>query len=35
VTVDFARWVDIDATRQRPELAAWYDGVSARPSARA
>jgi len=33
VTVDFARWVEIDATRNRPALQRWYAGVAARPSA--
>jgi glutathione S-transferase len=35
VTVDFARWVDIDATVSRPRIRDWYRRVSARPSARA
>ena len=34
-TVDFARWVDIDACADRPGLAAWYECVAARPSAAA
>ena len=32
VTVDFAAWVDIDATRERPALAAWYRRVAERPA---
>lgn len=35
VTVDFAKWVDIDAARGRPALADWYERVATRPSARA
>lgn len=34
-TVDFAKWVDIDASDQRPALAAWYARASGRPSAAA
>ena len=30
--VDFARWVDLDATIDRPALAAWYRKISTRPS---
>ena len=33
VTVDFARWVEIDATAGRPRLREWYVSVSGRPSA--
>ena len=35
VTVDFARWVDIDATIGRPRLRQWYVEASVRPSAKA
>jgi glutathione S-transferase len=31
-TVEFATWVDIDATASRPSIADWYARVSARPS---
>ena len=31
--VEFATWVDIDATVSRPSTARWYQQVSARPSA--
>ena len=33
VTVDFAGWVEVEPTRERPALARWYDRVAARPSA--
>ncbi len=33
VTVDFAGWVDIIPTRDRPALKRWYGRVSARPGA--
>ena len=33
VTVDFARWVDIDATKGRPRTEGWYQRVASRPSA--
>ena len=33
--VDFASWVDIDATQGRRRLADWYRHAAARPSARA
>lgn len=35
VTTDFAGWVKVDARAGRPNLARWYDSVSARPSASA
>ncbi|MFW2404706.1 MAG: glutathione S-transferase family protein [Gammaproteobacteria bacterium] len=35
VTVDFASWVDIDATAGRPRLREWYVEASGRPSASA
>lgn len=35
VTVDFAKWVDIDATAGRPGLTDWYRRVASRPSAAA
>jgi glutathione S-transferase len=35
VTVDFARWVDIDATQGRPRTEGWYQRVATRPSAAA
>ena len=35
VTVDFARWVRCDATRNRPALARWYREASSRPSSAA
>jgi glutathione S-transferase len=35
VTVDFAKWVEIDATHGRPAVADWYARVASRPSARA
>jgi len=31
-TVDFAKWVDIDATQDRPAIARWYATVKSRPS---
>ena len=31
--VDFAKWVDLDATIGRLALAAWYKNISTRPSA--
>lgn len=34
-TVDFARWVEIDATASRPALREWYRSAAARPSAAA
>jgi glutathione S-transferase len=34
-TVDFARWVRVDAGRGNPALAAWHQKVSARPSSAA
>ena len=34
-TVDYARWVDFDASAGRPHTADWYRRVSARPSAEA
>jgi glutathione S-transferase len=34
-TVDFARWVEIDATVGRQRLRDWYRRASARPSANA
>ena len=33
VAVDFAGWVDIVPTRDRPALGRWYQRVAARPSA--
>lgn len=33
VTVDFAKWVEIDGREGRPALAAWHEKISARPSA--
>jgi glutathione S-transferase len=33
--VDFATWVDLDATVSRPALGRWYQQVSARPTAAA
>ena len=30
---DFSDWVDLEALRNRPNLARWYAEVSARPSA--
>ncbi len=33
VTVDFAGWVEVEPTRERPALKRWYDRVAARPSA--
>ena len=35
VTVDFAKWVDIDACEGRPAMTDWYQRVASRPSARA
>ena len=35
VTVDFARWVRCDATRDRPALVRWYRRTSSRPSSEA
>lgn len=35
VTADFAKWVEIDATRGRPAVADWYQRVAGRPSAQA
>jgi len=35
VTADFAKWVDIDATRGRPAVADWHARVAGRPSAQA
>ncbi len=32
VTVDFAGWVEIDPTADRPRLRDWYRDVSSRPS---
>lgn len=34
-TVDFAKWVDVDACAGRPGLTDWYGRVAGRPSARA
>lgn len=34
VTVDYAGWVDLDATRDRPALKRWYERVAARPASR-
>lgn len=34
-TVEFATWVDIDATDHRPALSAWHGRMAARPSAAA
>jgi glutathione S-transferase len=31
-TVDFAKWVEIDATHDRPAVARWYASVKSRPS---
>lgn len=31
--IDFATWVDLDATAERPALAAWHQNMAARPSA--
>jgi glutathione S-transferase len=31
--VEFATWVDLDATLDRPALGRWYQRVSARPAA--
>ncbi|MGI9329620.1 MAG: glutathione S-transferase family protein [Gammaproteobacteria bacterium] len=31
-TVDFAKWVDIDAAQDRPAIARWYNNVKSRPS---
>ena len=31
-TVEFARWVDYEATADRPATAAWYEAVAARPA---
>jgi glutathione S-transferase len=30
--IEFATWVDLDATASRPEMARWYQQVSRRPS---
>ena len=35
VGVDFAGWIKLEATRERPALADWYARVASRPSARA
>ena len=35
VTVDFAGWVDVDASQGRPALADWYARTAGRPSAAA
>lgn len=35
VTADFAKWVEIDATRGRAAVADWYQRVASRPSAQA
>ena len=35
VTVDFAKWVEIEATQERPALSAWYRRIAARPSSAA
>jgi glutathione S-transferase len=31
--IEFATWVDLDATASRPDIARWYQQVSRRPSA--
>ena len=33
--VDFAKWVDLDATAARPATRRWYQQVSSRPSTQA
>ncbi len=35
VAVDFAGWIKLEPRAGRPNLERWYDGVAARPSARA
>jgi len=33
--IDFAQWVDLDATAARPATRRWYQEISSRPSAQA
>ena len=35
VAVDFAAWIKLSLTDSRPGLRRWYEGIAARPSARA